>query len=69
MLPQCEFNAVYAHVRRVKAYTGVHQVKESLVYPKDDTWFKNWQARDKGNAVIDKEVCVCVCGHNGWVGA
>ena len=53
----------------MKAYTGVHQVKESLVYPIDDTWFKNWQARDKGNAVIDKEVCVCVCGHNGWVGA
>ena len=61
VLPQCEFDAEYAHPRRVKAYSGVYQVKESKVYPKDDTWFKNWNAPDKGNAVIDRQVCVCVC--------
>ena len=40
----------------MKAYTGVSQVKGSMVYPKDDTWFKNWHADDKGNPVIEQGV-------------
>ncbi len=60
VLPLCDFKALYAYPHRVKAYTGVNHVKGSYVYPKDDTWFKNWHQNDKGNAVIEKKVCVGV---------
>ncbi len=60
VLPQCEYKSLFAYPRRVKAYTGVNQVKGSYVYPKDDTWFNNWHKKDKGNSVIEKEVCDCV---------
>ena len=56
VLPQCEFSAQYAYPRPVKAYTGLYQVQGSKVYPKDDTWFKNWHNSVKGNPVIEKEV-------------
>ena len=56
VLPSCEFTALYAMRRRIKGYSGIYQVFESRVEPKDETWFTNWKRKDIGNTVIDKKV-------------
>lgn len=47
----------FAKPHRIKPYHGVYEVRESKVEPKDETWYKHWRKKDKGNIVIPKEVC------------
>ena len=56
VLPTCEFSAVYAQPRVVKHYSGIYQVHASKVSPRDETWFKNWRRKDRGNPVISNVV-------------
>ncbi len=39
-----------------------------MVYPKDDTWFKNWHADDKGNPVIEQGVRIVYINHSEFGG-
>lgn len=57
-MPKCEYTSLYAKPHRIKPYHGVYEVHESKVEPRDDTWFKHWKKKDKGNPVIDKDVSV-----------
>lgn len=66
ILPFCNFKASYTEPRTIKKYEGWKQVRESLVYPNDETWTgnmlrpeKTWwpqELRYKGNGVISDKV-------------
>lgn len=56
VLPTCEYTSLYAKPHKIKPYHGVYEVRESKVSLRDDTWYKHWKKKDKGNPLINKEV-------------
>ena len=67
VLPFCNYKAAYSEPRTIEHYKGWRQVRESSVYPNDETWTSNmlrpakiWSwtedLKHKGNGVISDKV-------------
>ncbi len=56
ILPEYEFQPLYAQPRKIETMTGHKEVHETKVYPPDKTWFSNNHKEDTGNQHIAREV-------------
>ena len=59
VVPKCDYHPSYAYAHKVKRFTGVYNVEDSLVYPDDHTELdvvrrNTWKAA--GNPIIEQSV-------------